>query len=64
MSRKDYEAIAAVLRNTRKQFCYDETADEVIDTIAARLCFEFLLDNERFDERKFLAATRPKGEAL
>lgn len=58
MTRKDYEAIATVLRNTRSQFCYDETADEVIDVIAARLCFEFLLDNERFDEQRFLVATR------
>ena len=58
MSKEDYEAIAAVLKNTRNQFCYDETADEVINYIAARLCFEFLLDNERFDERRFLAATK------
>lgn len=58
MTKKDYIAIAAVLKNARGQFCYDETADEVIDFIAARLCFEFLIDNERFDERRFLEATR------
>ena len=58
MSKKDYIAIAAVLRNARGQFCYDETADEVVDFIAARLCFEFLIDNDRFDEKLFLEATR------
>lgn len=65
MSRKDYRAIAAVLREeyravTEEDYPYDpvrrQAAQDVIAAVANRLCPVFRADNSAFDTSRFMEA--------
>lgn len=53
MTKKDYEAIAGVLRNRR----YGETDLNCLQNVAEDLA-AIMADNPRFDRARFLAACR------
>lgn len=55
MTRKDYKAMAEVLRNTYQQA---ESKREVIliERLIIQMTHLYTEENERFDEEKFLAA--------
>lgn len=57
MTRKNYEAVAAVLRDEREN--WDETPQVLtaLDYVASRLAGVFAADNQAFDRGRFLAAT-------
>ena len=58
MSRKDFEAIAAVLADTETDFAYgDGTAEWARDDIAERLADHFATVNPNFDRNRFLTAS-------
>jgi hypothetical protein len=52
MSRKDYEAIAAIIKGARLY----TSADDPVALIATALAAAFAQDNPRFDRARFLAA--------
>lgn len=56
MSKKDYEAIARVIRVNRRYAVASPEAKTVIDDVARDLSVTFGSANERFDREKFLAA--------
>jgi hypothetical protein len=58
MTRKDYEAIASVLAEARKNFPNSDEAPRVIDEIGLRLAEHFIADNPRFAEHRFYDACR------
>ena len=65
MSRKDYEAIAKVLKDARGDAkLYDlsgpveEAVDFVLDYVTHGLVTHFVFDNERFDPDRFKAAAK------
>ena len=56
MSKKDYETIAQVLQDERRQAVREDhfdVANETISLIEARLCLVFKSQNPRFDPVKF-----------
>jgi hypothetical protein len=74
MTRKDYEAIASILRDQRDALeSYDRNSYSTIKAIATLGCVEdnlirlFESDNPRFDRERFIAkshATRAHREAI
>ena len=54
MSKKDYVAIAACLRECRTLTITPNRS--VVDLIAEQLCEVFAQDNELFDRERFLSA--------
>lgn len=58
MSKKHYEAIAAIIASTyRNAALYNDAGRlETLETTAARLADYFATDNPRFDRERFLAA--------
>jgi len=59
MSRKDYEAIAAVLaRQADAQARHQTSALERLHYVALDLCDVFERDNPRFDPARFMRATK------
>ena len=60
MSRKDYKAIAEIIRQERKEeFCID---DIPVHSLIDSLCSYFQQDNPRFDKDKFIVACRLDNE--
>lgn len=55
MSRKDYEAVARILRGERRDAQQEETR-LVVERIARDFAALFGADNPHFDEVRFLAA--------
>jgi hypothetical protein len=55
MTRKDYKAMAEVLRNTYQQA---ESKQEIIliEQLIIQITHLYTQENDRFDEEKFLAA--------
>lgn len=62
MSRKDYEAIAAALKDEALSLSHVDGASTCVPAIAARLATVFADDNPRFDRARFLAACGIEGE--
>lgn len=60
MSRKDYEAIAEILRSEREYFQGESDLDiralGTLTTVSARLSLLFAQGNPNFDREKFLKA--------
>lgn len=56
MSKKDYEALARVLRTNRRYSKVSPDAAAVVDDIARDLSVALYADNDRFDKARFLAA--------
>lgn len=62
MSRKDYVAIAAAIRNTYDSYNTEEWADDgwsertAIRLVAEAIADELAYDNPSFDRQRFLAA--------
>ena len=56
MSKKDYEAVARVIRVNRRYAVASPEAKTVIDDIARDFAVSFGSANERFDRAKFLTA--------
>lgn len=58
MTKKHYEAIAAIIASTyRNAALYkDAGRTDTLETIAARLADYFATDNKLFDRSRFLAA--------
>ena len=60
MSKKDYVAIALLLRAVRQDLVVMKAkppeVDVVIDRVAFDLCRVFAEDNELFDKERFLSA--------
>jgi hypothetical protein len=57
MTRKDYELIAATIRNARLQGSYHtDEAESMRELIAAHIAHELANDNPRFDRARFLKA--------
>lgn len=52
MTKRDYELVAAAIAETRRETWENETLDNLIE----KLCPRFVIDNPRFDGRKFMAA--------
>lgn len=61
MSKKDYNAIAAIFRNIRSQIGPDSTPAGTLDTVAFDLAMLFRQDNPRFDTGRFFSACDRKG---
>jgi hypothetical protein len=59
MSRKDYQLIANVLRETREALGMDPACEDAIATIQSRLAAALLRDNPRFDPYRFGKACLP-----
>lgn len=64
MTRKDFEAIAALLRNCSTESVQEPTDHELgrifqSELIAWAFCSYFASENERFDSDRFLAACKP-----
>lgn len=55
MSRKDYQKIAALLKDVRERSS-DRPAPEVLDMVAAGLSAIMQADNPSFSRSRFLAA--------
>lgn len=58
MTRKDYEKIAAVIANARKEL--PGTEDATIDFLAGELADLFQSENPRFDRKKWMRAEDPE----
>lgn len=56
MSRKDYQAVAKVLREEREDWGSEGSVQLALSYVASRLAGVFADDNARFDRDKFLAA--------
>jgi len=56
MTRKDYEIIAAAIKNAAMRAGNDS---ETVDTIVYEIAHQLALDNPRFDADRFAAACRP-----
>jgi hypothetical protein len=58
MTRKDYEAIAAVIKAVREEPVVKNrpVTQAVVDMLATRLCVTFADDNDRFRKERFLRA--------
>lgn len=54
MSKKDFEAIAAIIAEIRND--YPQQGDIIPDAVSARLADHFATVNPRFDRQKFLTA--------
>lgn len=54
MTRKDYEAIARIIKSARTA----STADDAAEAIAQQFAVHAKGDNARFDRERFIAATR------
>ncbi len=69
MTRKDYAAFAAIVRDTSGMLApspddyqgSDARTRETLDCIMLRLADLFARDNPRFDRARFLAACERKG---
>jgi len=57
MTRKDYEAFAAIVKDLN-EFRFDNN----MALVAAKMATVFAADNERFDARRFYAACGVDGE--
>lgn len=55
MTKKDYETIAMVLRESRRSEAWQEGRDK-IDQVSRRFASELLSTNRRFDTQRFLTA--------
>lgn len=56
MSRKDYEAIAAAIRNQASELSVCSPEFQYVSNIANDIANHCVVDNPRFDRAKFLAA--------
>ena len=56
MTRKDYERIAAAVREARECSRGNFEQEIGVSRVAHRLAYALLNDNERFDTDRFLAA--------
>lgn len=61
MSRKDYIAIAAVLRQTKDE-TRSVTGEAELRRVANRIAFVFAQDNPLFDKARFMEAAGFPGE--
>ena len=62
MTRKDYNAISAVIRNTTHDAAMspnDPDVFDVMDDLVGRLCLIFTEDNGHFDAQRFRKACDP-----
>ena len=60
MSKKDYKAIAEIIRQERKEeFCTD---DIPVQSLLDSLCSYFQQDNPRFDKDTIIVAFYPDNE--
>lgn len=57
MSKKDYEAIARVIANSRASFTSNSRHAYFAESMAATM----KLDNDRFDAARFIMASMPSG---
>ena len=70
MSRKDYEAIAACLRQARKEADEITAVDVAIgvhralDSLAYDLSHVFHMDNDRFDSHRWMVASGQRDVGL
>ena len=53
MTRKDYNAVAAIINNA---YDVDDATDDSLVDIATKLADLFVTDNESFDRQRFFAA--------
>ena len=58
MTRKHFEAIAALIKAEQEQPMYDDlpACREAVKDVALRLASQFNLENPRFDRQRFLTA--------
>ena len=58
MTKRHFEAIAALIKAEQSQFMYDDltVCREAIRDVAIRLAAQFNIENPRFDKAKFMAA--------
>ena len=62
MTKKDYEAVARVIREVREEFP-EGTAPPALSYVASGLASVFAANNERFDRQRFIQAARAWEEA-
>lgn len=60
MTRKDYELIAAAIKNQREDFAHNKSSVAAVDATANRIANALSRDNLRFDRRRFLDAAGAK----
>lgn len=59
MTRKDYEAFAEMIRDTKQEEVMDANSPEganILDSLTDKMCAFFKRDNPRFSESKFREA--------
>ena len=56
MTRKDFEALADVLRHAREDAAADWTAQDALDYVAQAIATYCVIQNNRFDIARFFKA--------
>jgi len=62
MTRKDYELIAAAVRDARDDLAASPRTSGVVDLVAGHLATALRGTNPRFDSVRFLRATKEPGK--